>query len=183
MFSTFIALIKKYDYELVLISSMIFIIIVAMFRLCTYTSWFSSYNPFYIPKIVNPPGKHTSQAPRESSGEIECRRVLEDIYKKPFNKKRPDFLHNHVLQTNNLELDCYNEDLRIAVEYNGAQHYKYIPFMHRTRDSFNNQKYRDHIKRELCQKNGINLIEVPYTVKIQDIEEYLITKLTNLGYL
>jgi hypothetical protein len=121
--------------------------------------------------------------PQESKGEMQCRYVLQKLFNKPFIKERPDILRNPVTGDNNLELDCYNRELKLAVEYNGAQHYKYIPFMHRTRDSFNNQKYRDHIKRELCQKNGINLIEVPYTVKIQDIEEYLTTKLTNLGYL
>jgi hypothetical protein len=78
---------------------------------------------------------------------------------------------------NNLELDCYNEELKIAVEYNGIQHYKYIPFFHKNKEAFQNQKYRDYMKREICEKNGIKLIEVPNTVKIENIESYLREKL------
>jgi hypothetical protein len=72
--------------------------------------------------------------------------------------------------------------LKLACEYNGAQHYKYIPYFHKTKDSFHNQKYRDYMKRDLCNKNGITLIEVPYTVKIEHIENYIIDKLLKSGY-
>lgn len=110
----------------------------------------------------------------ESKGEIECRRVLEYLFKKPFPKARPDFLRNPVTGGNfNLELDCYNAELGIAVEYNGEQHYRYIPYFHRNKESFYNQKYRDDMKRRLCKDAGVFLIEVPYTVKIEEIKGYI----------
>jgi hypothetical protein len=112
-----------------------------------------------------------------SKGEIECKRVLENIFNKPFNKERPDFLYNNVIDSGNLELDCYNKELKLAVEYNGKQHYEYTPFFHKNKESFYNQKYRDAIKRQKCKENGIKLIEVPYTVKIQDIERYIKDKI------
>ena len=110
----------------------------------------------------------------ESKGETECKRVLEKIFNKPFNKVRPDFLRNQVTgNTNNLEIDCFNNELKIGLEYNGRQHYDFIPFFHRNKETFYNQKYRDELKRIKCRDNGILLIEVPYTIKIEDIEKYI----------
>lgn len=120
--------------------------------------------------------------PTVSKGEAECRRVVEKIFRKPFPKCRPDFLRNSVtsddFNNNNLEIDCYNDELKIGIEYNGVQHYKYIPFFHKNKEAFYNQKYRDEMKRVKCQQNGILLIEVPYNIQIENIEEYIKSKLT-----
>jgi hypothetical protein len=122
------------------------------------------------------------QSKYESKGESECRRVLQKIFNKPFNSVRPDFLRNPVTGNNhNLELDCYDPELKLAVEYNGEQHYKYIPYFHKNKEAFHNQKYRDLIKRQMCRDNGVHLIEVPNTVKVGQIEQYLLNKLRNIG--
>lgn len=113
-----------------------------------------------------------------SKGEQECRKVLEQIFERPFPKQRPDFLANHITgEGNNLELDCYNADLGIAVEYNGRQHYNYVPYFHKNHDQFVNQKYRDDMKRRLCAENKVILIEVPYTIAHKNIKKYLIKAL------
>ena len=123
--------------------------------------------------------------PRQSKGEIECRRVLEELfYPRKFPSERPDFLKNPVTGNNwNLELDCYNRELRLAVEYNGVQHYKYNKMMHRSHDHFLNQKYRDDMKMRMCKDAGVNLITVPYNVKNEDIRNFLVVELRKLGYL
>ena len=131
---------------------------------------------------VRPP---TSSQPRDSKGELTCRRYLEMRFNKPFGKARPDFLRNQVTSGAgsggfNLELDCFNPELGLALEYNGVQHYKYTPYFHRSKEAFHNQKYRDEIKKYKCKENGINLIEVPYDVK--NIEEYVENELMKLGY-
>lgn len=108
----------------------------------------------------------------ESKGETECRRAVEHLTGKLFPKARPNFMLNGV-SGHNLELDCYNDELKIAVEYNGEQHYKYIPYFHNSKDAFYNLKYRDDMKQRLCDQNGIILITVPYTVKHDDIEMYI----------
>jgi hypothetical protein len=118
----------------------------------------------------------------ESSGEIECRRFLETIFQSPFPKARPDFLKNPVTG-NNLEIDCFNKALKLGVEYNGQQHYKFTSFFHKNVEASTNQKYRDELKRRMCQENGINLIEVPYTIKLSDIGPFLHLKLKQLGYI
>lgn len=118
----------------------------------------------------------------ESKGELECRRYLETIFQAPFPKARPNFLRNPITG-NNLEIDCFNPSLKLGVEYNGKQHYSYTSFFHRNVDASTNQKYRDELKRRMCRENGINLIEVPYTIKLNDIGPFLQLRLKQLGYL
>jgi hypothetical protein len=115
---------------------------------------------------------------KESKGETECRRVLESIFQRKFKKVRPQFLKNPVTGgTNNLELDCYNEELGVAVEYDGRQHAEYTPYFHKNKEAFYNQQYRDYMKQQMCKENNIKLIKVPHTVKINKIEEFLIREL------
>jgi hypothetical protein len=107
---------------------------------------------------------------------------LESYFKKPFPKSRPDFMVNQVTGSKyNLELDCYNSELQLAAEYNGAQHYKFIPFFHKNKEAFYNQKYRDELKRIRCKELGITLIEIPYTEERQ-LEQYLTHELNRQGY-
>ena len=46
-----------------------------------------------------------------------CCHALEKMVGKSFPKYRPKFL-------NGLEYDMYNEEMKLAVEFNGIQHYK-----------------------------------------------------------
>lgn len=138
--------------------------------------WSKNFNIYMYRNNILPGNK------TESKGEIECRRFLETIFKVPFPKARPDFLKNPVTG-NNLEIDCFNPTLRLGVEYNGRQHYSYTSFFHKNAEAAMNQKYRDELKRRMCLENQINLIEVPYTIKLNDIGPFLNLKLKQLGYI
>ena len=81
-----------------------------------------------------------------------------------------------------MELDCYDPEMKLGVEYQGEQHYKYIPFFHRNKDAFTNQKYRDDLKRRLCKDEGVVLIEVPHVISINNIEGYLKKELGKNGF-
>jgi hypothetical protein len=168
---------KDYSFELIFGVCIILIILFSMHRKYKGEKGSWSTNYFYDSKTTSLVDKNDSKMNRvrsDSKGEIECRRVLEKIFNKPFNKARPNFLNNPVTGGNfNLELDCYNEDLQIAVEYNGLQHYKYVPYFHKNNEAFLNQKYRDDMKRRICKDENIILIEVPYTVKVENIERFI----------
>jgi hypothetical protein len=165
-----------YGFEIILGIAFLIIVFTALARIGKTGTWSSNYSYTPIGSIHRPP--------QESKGEIECRRVLEQIFNKSFHKARPSFLNNPVTGgLYSLELDCFNNDLRLGCEYSGQQHYKYIPFFHRNKEAFFNQKYKDELKRRLCVDNGVTLIEVPYTVKIEDIKDYLIQELTKTGYI
>lgn len=171
------------DKFLLLIFVCIIIILFAgVFQIVTHSqgSW-SKY--FMMPENYKVPLKEQKKQ-SDSKGEIECRNVLEDIFRRPFKKYRPDFLNNPVTGGSfNMELDCYNPELKLAVEYSGKQHYEYVPYFHKNKEAFLNQKYRDELKRRMCKDNMITLIEVPYTVKIEDIRGYLKNKLFKNGYI
>ena len=119
---------------------------------------------------------------KESKGERECRRVLQKLYNKPFPNVRPKFMFNSITGES-LEFDMYDPQMRLVVEYNGQQHYKFTPFFHKTKDAFRNQQYRDKMKKDICKKMGIVLIDVPYTVKINDIESFLTNRLREKRFL
>jgi hypothetical protein len=69
-----------------------------------------------------------------------------------------------------MELDGFSEELSLAFEYQGYQHYQRAHF-HRTEDQFKWQLQRDAEKRTLCLRQGVTLIEVPWDVP--DIRKYL----------
>jgi hypothetical protein len=170
---------EKNGLETVVIITILGFLIFGLFKKGKGT-WSNSYF-LNKPELKSNKNQHTSKP--DSKGETECREVLEQIFKQPFPKCRPDMLKNSVTGGNyNLELDCYNEKLKIAVEYNGIQHYKYTPHFHKSKDAFENQKYRDYMKRNICEKNGILLIEVPYNIKIENIRNYILDQLRKGGY-
>lgn len=118
----------------------------------------------------------------ESLGEQICRNHLNKRLGKEFIKDRPEFLKNPITNTN-LELDCFCKEIKLALEYNGKQHYEYVPKFHKTKTDFYNQKYRDEIKKRLCYKNGVDLIEVPYYIPSHEIPLYIDRALEKLGRL
>ena len=116
-----------------------------------------------------------------SKGEKKCKEFVEFITGKKFDKVRPDFLKNPVTG-HPLELDLYNDELRLAIEYNGAQHYQFNAMMHNnSKDRFQNQQYRDLIKKQLCEQYNIRLVLVPYTVPEDKIPGFLYDQLKSLG--
>lgn len=111
-----------------------------------------------------------------SKAETLCRELAEKITGVKFDKCRPDILKNPETG-HNLELDMYNEVLKIAIEYNGEQHYKYPSFFIKTEAAFIQQIRRDDYKKKMCKYVGIRLITVPYTIKAKDMEKYLFDRL------
>jgi hypothetical protein len=117
-----------------------------------------------VPEFENPNGRVNSR------GERECRKCLEFWFKVPFPPNRPNFLKNPE-SGSNLELDCYNKEFNLAVEFNGEQHYRF-PHKHiTTYEEFAAQARRDIFKKEQCDRNGVHLIVVPYHVK--NIPEFI----------
>jgi hypothetical protein len=170
-------------FEIVFGLCLSFIIIYGLYRIITKQSGSYSKSYYYNNNEIENNFIPKKNIPKESKGEAECRRVLRKFFNRSFNKARPDFLNNPVTGGQyNLELDCYDPELRLAVEYNGIQHYQYNKFFHRNNDHFLTQKYRDDMKRRICKEHGVTLIEVPYTVKLENIERFLLNELHNKGY-
>lgn len=115
----------------------------------------------------------------QSTGESICKSLIHEIYpNEKFKKCRPNWLKNPMTKRN-LELGVYNDNLKIAIECNGKQHYEYCPYFHANESTFQQQKNRDALKMRLCQEHGVNLIIIPYTCKTtQDIKNEIIKQLS-----
>lgn len=136
----------------------------------------SQYNPRSNPFPRNSVKRPTKRRSFASNGEEEVRRVLEDHYQVKFDNCRPNFLKNPETGSN-LELDCYNKELKIAAEYQGVQHYRFPNPFHKTKKEFIDQLYRDKIKVKLCEENNVYLIRVPYTVPFNKIKDYVMERI------
>ena len=115
------------------------------------------------------------------SREEKCRDIFEYLLQADFPSRRPDFLKNPSTKRN-LELDGYNEKLKLAFEHNGKQHYEFPNTFHKTRDDFEKQIARDAFKNARCQELDIDLINIPYTVKTKDLEKFIKRELVKLGF-
>lgn len=131
---------------------------------------------FFLPqkklKDYTPPPGEGKSFKYQSKGEYLCKAALEKYFKKEFKNMRPEWLVNPATGRR-LELDCYNEELKIALEYNGIQHYKYPNGISKSRDEFEKQRDRDAYKERVCKSRGIKFLKVPYTVKYGDIGGYV----------
>lgn len=121
--------------------------------------------------------KRPQWCPTCTEGESEriCRGYFERIFNAPFPKARPEWLINP--ETNiSLELDGYNENLKIAFEFNGPQHYTYYPKFHKHFDDFKKQLEKDYIKQTICNEKGVALISVPHTLDYDEFQNFIKNK-------
>jgi len=95
-----------------------------------------------------------------------CRHVLETSLNVKF--KKTWFEH----KGHRLELDGYNENLKLAFEYNGKQHYEITP-MTPTQESLELRKSLDKFKTEYCKENGIQLLIIPHTVPNIELKDHI----------
>lgn len=118
-----------------------------------------------------------------SEGELKALQHLSSFFGKPFCTVRPDFLVNprpvKGKKAKNLELDCYNGELKIALEYQGRMHYEFVKHFHKTIDVFEQTVFRDKYKKEVCRRLGIFLICVPYWIKVNDIPAFIDKQLSD----
>jgi len=119
--------------------------------------------------IAEPPAVKTEKI---SIGEQACKDAVKRIYGVDFVKVRPEWLINPKTGRR-LELDLYNDDLKLAVEFHGEQHYNYIPHWHRTYAGYVAQVERDNIKLKICDARGVYVITVPYYCPLDKIEDYI----------
>ena len=103
-----------------------------------------------------------------------CRLYFETIFGKKFPTSYPKWLIGAA--NRHLELDGYCEELSIAFEHNGKQHYEEVGFYGKTND-FERLQANDNIKKELCKQHDVKLIVIPELVsktKIIDLKQLII---------
>lgn len=113
---------------------------------------------------------------KNNTGEEICRFIFERLTNKRFPTKRPAWLKD-TNQVRSMELDGFCEELQIAFEHQGKQHYE------NGLSHFQSESViaRDEIKRSICNQHGIEVLEIPqigHYIQIQDaiklIKDFLI---------
>jgi hypothetical protein len=101
-------------------------------------------------------------------GERAANMIFEEIFKLPFKKERPSWLRN--VEGNQMEIDGYNEQLKIGFEHHGEQHYRKIRF-YQTDEKFLKRQRDDNEKERLCKANNVILIIVPEIPNILPLDK------------
>lgn len=86
--------------------------------------------------------------------------LVAGLYPDAIYQYRAEWLHMQ-------SLDIYIPSLSIGIEYQGVQHYRPIEHFG-GEEHFRHQQDNDRKKKELCSKNGVTLIEWPYTENISE---------------
>jgi len=93
-------------------------------------------------------------------GERICRAYFEQLFGHRFIRLRPTWLRSRI--GTKMELDGYCRELRLAFEHQGEHHFSSdAHYLWRHRAHFDKVHSRDKLKRLLCAKQGVRLIEVP----------------------
>jgi hypothetical protein len=100
-----------------------------------------------------------------SKGEKNAMAFLSSACGLPFSKVRPKWLPSP--KGKKMELDGYCEQAGLAIEYQGGQHYSYIPslFHKEGPQAFARQQERDRLKAELVAARGILLLPIRASLK------------------
>ncbi|MBD3109896.1 hypothetical protein IEO70_16270 [Bacillus sp. AGMB 02131] len=93
------------------------------------------------------------------STEIKLLQIVKKLY--------PNYNVIHQYEIDHLRIDIYVEELNLAIEYQGEQHFKVIGFMG-GKEGLNQRIKRDKEKAEICKYYNINLIYFTYKDKLSD---------------
>jgi len=108
-----------------------------------------------------------------------CRGVFQEIFGKKFDSKSPDWLKSD--KGHPLTYDGYCNELKLALEFQGYQHYLWPNHFHKTKKEFLKQRENDQEKRDLSKEHGVIEIEVPFWIRFKEYQDYIIGKCTEKG--
>lgn len=117
----------------------------------------------------------SERIPGQSKGEYACLLAMEKIFRTKARVQVRDIeqLRNPITHQI-LELDIYIPEHKVACEYHGRQHYEYVPFFHRQGPKcLEYQQWKDTFKVDQCDKMGVFLVTVPYSVPVDKIETFI----------
>ena len=88
--------------------------------------------------------------------------TVEGFINKEFSQYHYISGHWFTFHSQKLEIDFLIPSLKVAIEVQGEQHYKFTKLFHKTAAGLRSQKYRDSLKSEWCDQNNYKLIELGY---------------------
>jgi len=122
----------------------------------------------------------------EHHSEMKCRKIFQEIYfPSTFDKAYPPWLISPIT-SRSLQLNGYNEDLKIAFEYRGKQHQTLSYYNDFDKNLLASLQVRDAFKESECALRGITLIIITSEYTYEDpiaLKEFIISELNKYGIL
>lgn len=112
----------------------------------------------------------------QSYGESKFKEELEAITGYKFTKIRPNWLLND--NNNKMEIDGFNPELKMGFEYQGRQHFEFIPLWHKTQEAFEKQIKSDELKYKILNDLGIKMFYPNFKLKPIEYKKYIQDTLT-----
>ena len=81
-----------------------------------------------------------------------------------------------------LELDFIIEELNVAIEVQGAQHYVFTPHFHSDHKAFAGAMRRDEFKQRACLERGVRLYEVASASEVIDVIEDIQLNIASVSF-
>jgi hypothetical protein len=103
--------------------------------------------------------------------------ILEELTGEKFPTVNPDWL---VWRGKTLELDGYNQKLKLSIEFSGPLHTKWFPAVE-TYDKYYNRIVKDIVKKKICKRNGVFLIVIDASLPSVHWRGYLQSRLYDAG--
>jgi hypothetical protein len=120
-------------------------------------------------------GQWCPRCNKGSKSEEICRTTFEQLFRKDFKKVRPKWLRNS--RGRQMEIDGYNEELRIGFEYQGIQHFSKQFYG----TSLEQRILDDELKAKLCKEYGVHLFIIDYRMEYQDFPHAIEVQARNFG--
>jgi hypothetical protein len=122
------------------------------FRCGNGHEWDAQYN-----NVVNS-GRWCPYCTKRSENLV--RAFMQCVFGRPFRSESPSWLNT---DKGRFTLDGYSNELKVAFEYQGVQHYQRVEHFHRAGSpkTLERQIERDAVVLELCKANNVRLLVVP----------------------
>ena len=117
---------------------------------------------------------------KQSLSEKIFRIVMEKVFNCPFKSCWPKWLKNQ--NGHKLQIDGYNEELKIGFEYQGIQHFINTLYFHRTEEGFERRKSNDLAKKKILKNKNIFMLYPIYKLKKENYLSFIYSKIKNTKY-
>ena len=113
---------------------------------------------------------------RGSKSEEIARATFEHLFQVPFKKIRPKWLRNS--RGRIMEIDGYNDSLKIGFEYQGRQHFEDIGIYG---TDIEQRRADDELKFQLCAQNGVRLFYLTFQDSYEDFAKQIKAQAITFG--
>ena len=116
----------------------------------------------------------------QSLSEKLFRIIIEKFFNCEFPSCRPEWLKNKY--GNRLQIDGYNEELKIGFEYQGEQHFIFSSHFYKTIEKFERNKQNDRTKKKILSNKNIFMFYPTYKLKKENYLSFIYSKIKNTKY-